>query len=324
MLKLTSYDRHILYELDKQSNLPLSILAKKLRKSKPFVLYRMKRLEQEGIITGYNAIVDMTKLGYFSFRVYFDFRQTTEEEGKKFVQFVKNRYAQVWAITSMHGKWDYALFLGVKAIPEFHHIWDGIMQHFKGKIKRYNVAVYAPVYNFNRLFFVGDKEKSSKEERKMRIYGEGTPVKFDELDWRIIQEYAPDVRKPALEIGKKLGVTADTVRNRIRKLEQKKVICGYKIGLDLAKLGHVSYRVDLELLSTTENKRLFEFCKQHPDIYQINNSLGGADFEFEAIVKGLPELLVLLDQLKTEFKEVIDDVDYFGFSTFHILNYIPD
>ena len=319
MIKLDKYDRKLLYELDKQSNAPLNLLAKKLRKSKQFVLYRMKRLTDEKIITYFTAIVDMAKLGYFSFRIYFKMRQTTEEEGNTFVEFVKKKHPQVWTITSIQGKWDYALFLGVKTIMEFHQIWDSIMLEFKEKIKYYNVAVYAPVYNFNRTFFL-----DAKEDIVTRVYGDGTPTTFDNMDWKIIQEYAPDVRKSSLEIARKLGVTSDTVRARIKKLEIKKIICGYKIGLDLIKLGYVSYRVDLDLLSTKKNTQLFEFCRQHKNIYQINKSIGGADFEIEVVVKDLQELLKIIDEIKKTFKDVINDVDYFGFSTFHILKYIPD
>src|SRR3989338_3465628 len=148
------FDQILLYELDKKSNLPLAKLAKKLKRSKQFIIYRMKRLEEEGIITGYNAIIDMSKLGYFSFRVYFKLHHITSEQSQELVTFVKETYPQVWAITTMHGKWDYAFFLGVKNILEFHEIWDGIMLKYKQFIKRYNVAVYAPIYNFNRTFFI--------------------------------------------------------------------------------------------------------------------------------------------------------------------------
>ncbi|HIH47801.1 TPA: Lrp/AsnC family transcriptional regulator [Candidatus Woesearchaeota archaeon] len=319
MLKLDKYDKKLLYELDKKANLPLSVLASKLHRSKQVILYRMKKLEEDGIITGYHAIVDMAKLGYFSFRIYLRFHQTTEEEEKQFVAFVKKNYAQVWTITRMHGKWDFALFLGVKNIMEFHTIWDGVLLQYKPKIKNYNVAVYAPVYNFNRSFFI-----DTQEQRSVRIYGEGAPEDYDELDWKIIQEYAPNVRSSALEVGKKLGIAADTVRNRIKKLEQRKIITGYKLGLGVNKLGYTSYRIDLELISTQENPRLFEFCKQHKNIYQINKSIGGANFELEVMVTGLQELLQIIEEIKRTFKGIIDDVDYFSFSTFHILNYIPD
>lgn len=317
--KIDTYDKKLLYELDKNSAIGLPELAKKLKRSKQFILYRMKKLEEANIITGYNAIIDMSKLGFFTFRVYFKFQKTTAEEGKKFVYYVRNSLNQVWTITSMHGKWDYALFLGVKNISEFHTIWDGIMLEYKPNIKAYNIAVYAPVYNFNRTFFI-----DAPEESVVRVYGGGEKEDVDALDWRIIETYSNNVRQSSLEIAKKLSVSADTVRARIKKLEQRKIITGYKIGLNLEPLGFVSYRVDLQLLSTHRNKEIFEFCKLHKNIYQINKSIGGADFEIEAIVKDLNQLISVIDEIKNKFKDVVNDVEYFGFSTFHILKYIPD
>jgi len=317
--KLDLYDRKLLYELDKDSSVSLQELSKKLKRSKQFILYRMKQLETAKIITGYNAIIDMSKLGYFTFRIYFKFQQMTEIEGKKFVEHVRKEYPQVWTITSMSGRWDYALFLGVRAISEFHKIWDGIMLSYKKNIKSYNVAVYAPVYNFNRKFFIEGPWESIE-----RVYGAGEKEDTDDLDWKIIAGYSNNVRRSSVEIARKLNISSDTVRARIKRLEQKKVITGYKIGLNLEPLGFVSYRVDLQLLSTIRNNELFEFCKSHKNIYQINRSIGGADFEIEVIVKDLVHLLELIDEIKTNFKDVVNDVDYFGFSTFHILQYIPD
>ena len=318
-IKIDLYDKKILYELDKDSSISLNSLSSKLRKSKQFIIYRIKQLEESKIITGYNAIIDMSKLGFFSFRVYFKFQQMTMEGGNKFVEYVRKNFNQVWTITSMHGKWDYALFLGVKTISEFHKIWDGIMLEYKPKIKTYNVAVYAPVYNFNRKFFIENPKEFSE-----RVYGAGEKEDIDELDWKIIETYSNNVRQSSLEIAKKLNVSSDTVRARIKKLEIKKIITGYKIGLNLEPLGFVSYRIDLQLLSTRRNNEIFEFCKRHRYIYQINKSIGGADFEIEVIVRDLKHLLQLTDEIKGAFKDVINDVDYFGFSTFHILQYIPD
>ena len=318
-LKIDAYDRKLLYELDKNSKISLPELSSKLKKSKQFILYRMKQLEESNIITSYNAIIDMSKLGYFTFRVYFKFQQTTIEEGTKFIDYVRKNFQQVWTITSMHGKWDYALFLGVKNIAEFHMIWDGIMLEYKPKIKMYNVAVYAPVYNFNRKFFIDNPAEAIE-----RVFGAGEKEDVDELDWKIIEIYSNNVRQSSLEVARKLNVSSDTVRARIKKLEHKKIITGYKIGLNLEPLGFVSYRIDLQLVSTKRNKELFEFCKRHQNIYQINKSIGGADFEIEVIVKDLAHLLKLIDEVKATFKDVINDVDYFGFSTFHILQYIPD
>ncbi len=317
--KTDLYVRKLLYELDKDSSISVAELARKLRRSKPFILYRMKRLEEEGIVTGYHAIIDMSKLGYFSFRVYFKFQRMTEDDGKGFVEHVKKELSQVWTITSMHGKWDYALFLGVKTIAEFHEIWDNIMLSYKENIKAYNVAVYAPIYNFNRKFFLDDAR-----EGVQRVYGLGEKEKIDEKDWRLIELYASNVRQSSLEMAEKLKLSPDTIRKRIKELEKKKIIVGYKLGLNLEKLGFISYRVDLQLASTKRNKEIFNYCSSSNNIYQVNKSIGGADFEIEVIVRDLGHLLKLINEMKTEFNDVINDVDYFGFSTFHVLKYIPD
>lgn len=320
--KIDVYDRKLLYELDKDSAIGLPKLSRKLKRSKQFILYRMRKLEEAGVITGYHAIVDLSKLGYFTFRIYFKFQQMNDEGGRQFVEHVKAKLPQVWTITSMHGKWDYALFLGVRTISEFHVIWDDIMLAYQKNVKTYNVAVYAPIHNFNRKFFL--EGRANVSDAVERVYGAGEKEDIDELDWKLIEHYANNVRQSSLEIARKLKISPDTVRRRIQRLERKKVIVGCKLGLNLEKLGFVSYRVDLQLLSTERNKELFEYCKLHQSIYQINRSIGGADFEIEVIVKDVSHLIQLLDEIKTRFKSVVNDADYFGFSTFHVLKYIPD
>lgn len=316
---LDLYDWKLLYELDRDSSQSVSNLAKNLRRSKQFITYRMKRLEEEGIIEGYQAIVDMSKLGYFTFRVYFKFQQMTEADGKFFVDYVKSNHPDVWTITAMHGRWDYALFLGVKTIGEFHKIWEEIMKNYKRNIKQYNVSLYAPIYNFNRKFFV-DKFRNVVE----RIYGAGTQDKIDTTDLKLIEIYAKNVRESSITVAQKLKISDDSVRKRIKSLEKRKIIVGYKIGLNLEKLGYSGYRVDLQLNSTHKNAQIFEYCKSHRYVYQVNKSIGGADFEIEVIVKDRAHLLAIIDEFKSKFQEVINDVDYFGFSVFHLLTYIPD
>jgi Lrp/AsnC family leucine-responsive transcriptional regulator len=316
--KLDEYDRRLLYELDKDSSLPLSTLAKRLRRSKQFVLFRQKRLEEAGVITGYTAIVDMAKLGFLSFRIYLKFRQTTAKQTDGIVEFIKT-LPNVWTITLLHGTWDLAFFIGTKSANEVHAVWDPLMEKYKERIEGYNFTLYAPIYNFNRTFFL------EKEAQKIvREYGAGKAEKIDEADWKIIRAYAPDARQSVLSVAKKVGLSPETVRKRIRGLEEHKIICGYKIGMNIGKLGYVSYRLDLQLLSNKRWKELFEYCRQHPKIYQVQQTIGHMDFETEIVVKDLAELLSVIEDIKTRYGDVVNNVDYFGYSTYHLLNYIPD
>jgi Lrp/AsnC family leucine-responsive transcriptional regulator len=279
----------------------------------------MEKLEQAGVINGYYAIVDMSRLGFFTFRVYLKLQQMSLGDRDALAEYAQKHFGQIWSVVSMHGRYDVALFIGVKTLTEFHTVWDGLLAEYKRRIKSYNVAVYAPIFNFNRKFLLPTNEPGI-----IRVYGAGTAQPVDELDKKIIEVYSVNVRQSASEIGRKLGVSSDVVRARIKSLEQNKVIVGYRVDFEINKLGLTGYRVDLQLVSTQRNKELMEFCSMHRHIYQMNKSIGGADFEIEVIVKDLPHLLQLIDEIRMKFKDVVNDAEWLGYTTIHVLKYIPD
>jgi len=69
-MKLGLKDRKILYELDLNSRQSFQKIGKKVRLSKESVFYRIKKLEEEGIIQRYSTMVDVGKLGYTNFRFF--------------------------------------------------------------------------------------------------------------------------------------------------------------------------------------------------------------------------------------------------------------
>jgi DNA-binding Lrp family transcriptional regulator len=320
-MKIDSLDKSLLYQLELDSSQSLTKLSKKLRRSKEVILYRLKRLQDEKILIRCNAIVDMSKLGYFTFRVYIKWQNITLEQKEMFYEEI-SKNENIWTLAILHGKWDFAFFIGVKSsdyITEFHDIWRSILLKYKDKIAESKIAIYAPVYNFNKKFFCEGKVESIE-----RVYGQGGLIDFDKLDEKIINLYANDVRQPFTDVARKLKVSPETIRQRIRKLEQKKVFAGYKVDLDFPKLGFQGYRVDFFLNSIARNKELFEYLKQHKYFYQVNQSIGGADFETEIIVKDLKHLLEILEGVVKRFSDVIRSYEYFGYSGFPKLSMVPD
>jgi len=321
-MELDLFDKKIIYELEKDSSQPVSKIAKKINRSKEFVNFRIHRLEKENIILGYSAIVDMAKLDYFTLRIYIKWQNITLEEKQKFYDKIKTK-ENVWTTTVLHGKWDFAFFIGVKAqdYQSFHELWEEIQLEYKDKISESKIAIYAPVHNFNKRFFM-DNEKNI--EVIERVYGAGKSAIFDDLDEKIINIYSKNVRVPHQEIAKRLNVTSETVRLRIKQLEKKEIIVGYKINLDLQKLGYQGYRVDFLLNSIKKNKELFNYIKYHKYFYQINKSIGGADFETEIVVENLSHLLGILEDVVKEFSDVIRGYEYFGYTGFPTLSIVPD
>ncbi|MFI0447304.1 Lrp/AsnC family transcriptional regulator [Actinomadura sp. 6N118] len=61
---LDATDWAILAELQRDGRLPLTELGRRVNLSASAVTERVKRLESEGVITGYRAEVDLAKVGY--------------------------------------------------------------------------------------------------------------------------------------------------------------------------------------------------------------------------------------------------------------------
>ena len=320
-MRLDKTDKKILFELEKNSRITASSLAKKVKKSKEAVSYRINRLKENEILRSCTAIVDMSKLGYFTFRIYIKWQNITLAEKREFYkQIGKNN--NVWTTTELHGKWDFAIFLGIKRdeyIEKFHKIWNDILQKYKAKIAESKIAIYAPIYNFNKRFFWDDKSQIIE-----RISGEGKVIEYNNLDEKIVTTFALDVRQSLSKVANECNTSIETVRRRIIELEKKKVIVGYKIDLDLGKLGYQGYRVDFSLNNTNKNNELFEYLKQHKYFYQINKSIGGADFETEIVVKDLVQLLEILEDLMVRFKDHIRSYEYMGYTNFPKLSIVPD
>jgi len=72
-------DRKILHELDKNARISASEIAKRIRLSKNSVINRIKRLEQEKIILGYNTLTNINNLGYTTYDIYLKFKDTSFE-----------------------------------------------------------------------------------------------------------------------------------------------------------------------------------------------------------------------------------------------------
>lgn len=319
-MALDKVDYKLLYELEKDSKQHCSTLAKKIGVSKEVATYRLKRLKEEGILRSCTAIVDMAKFGYLTFRIYIKWQNIDWQEKQQFYKLIGKK-ENVWTTTELHGKWDFAMFLGIKRdeyIERFHSIWNNILNEYKNKIAETKIAIYAPVYNFNKTFFVDESEIIT------RTFGESKVINFDEIDEQLVMSFSTDVRQNLSKISQELNISIETVRRRIKDLEKKDVLVGYKIDIDLVKLGYQGYRVDFALNSTKRNAELYEYLKQHKYFYQINKSIGGADFETEVVVKDLAHLLELLEEIMIRFKGTIKNYDYMGYTNFPKLSIVPD
>ena len=69
-MSLDNLDKRIIYELDLNARATVSEIAKKVRKSKETVNFRLNRLLDHQVIKGFVTIINTQKMGWFYQKVY--------------------------------------------------------------------------------------------------------------------------------------------------------------------------------------------------------------------------------------------------------------
>src|SRR3989344_1316436 len=105
IVKLDMKDTRILYELDMNARQPLSKIARRGGLSKEVVNYRIRSMEKEGIIEGYYAALDLSRMGYMFCRLFIKFQNIGLEKEKKIINHCKALPYVRWMYT-IDGPWD--------------------------------------------------------------------------------------------------------------------------------------------------------------------------------------------------------------------------
>ncbi|PIY59957.1 hypothetical protein COY95_04315, partial [Candidatus Woesearchaeota archaeon CG_4_10_14_0_8_um_filter_47_5] len=115
---LDAKDLQIMRELDYDSRMPLTVLGRRVRLSKEVVHYRVRKLAERGFIKKFYAILDTAKLGYYSFKVYFQFQNTTPAQERSLLSYLQKQPNVFWIATSS-GKFDLLIGVWARDVVEF-------------------------------------------------------------------------------------------------------------------------------------------------------------------------------------------------------------
>ena len=92
MEKLDVKDRKILYELDLDSRQSFSQLGKKVGLHKDVVAYRVKKLQEKGIIKIFYTETNGYKLGYSQVKFYFTYQNITPKIKQEIIDYLVKKY----------------------------------------------------------------------------------------------------------------------------------------------------------------------------------------------------------------------------------------
>ncbi|MEK6898630.1 MAG: Lrp/AsnC family transcriptional regulator [Nanoarchaeota archaeon] len=305
MIKLTLKDRKLLYELDLNSRQSVNELSRKIGVSKTAISYKINKFEQEGIIRHFHTIVDAGKLGYISFRLYLTLENITPQKELEIIEFLKNKKQVTWLV-SIEGNYDIGALILVKSVSEMNLIWKELLEKFNEYISKRFLTIMTRVNYYSRAFILNEKERNTFENN---FITEPKELPLEEKEIALLQAIATNPRKSIIELASEIKTTPKTAIQKIKSLEKKGVILGYRTAFDYKKLGYKYVKVMFRLNRTNNiiEKRFQDYIKQNPFIVYKDEVLGGEDIEIELNVKNQEHLREIMKEIKDNFGQIIKE-----------------
>jgi len=317
-MEMSAKDEKIAAELDSDSRQSFAQIGKKIGLNKNLVSYRVARLEKLGIIRGYYTIIDTSKLGYSSFRLYLKLQYADPVTEKEIIEFIVKAPSSWW-VGETRGKWDLVAIFWMRNVGEFISFWDSFMKKYRNYVETSDVHLYHMLYHY-RLPFT---KKIQGDHAEMEVIGGGEQVAVDETDRKILRLLGANARKPLLEIANECNLSPGAAAYRIRNLQKKNIILAFRTKFDMDKLGYAYHKADFNLKSFERLDEMMEYAKQHHDIFYLDKAAGGFDFEVEFYVKDDLEFYSAIDHMRSRFSDVMKNYESFTIPRITKLLYAP-
>jgi len=319
-MKLDKKDKQLLTQLYLNSRQSFTALGKKLRLSSSSVERRLRKLQSEGIISIMFADVNLAKLGFKGYRLYFKFDVMDAKTEKEILKLFESYPRNLWGVLC-EGEYDVLWRIIAKDEMEVEEALSLMLEKFGKKIVEKTVitTTYQTYLSWNRALG-GERHPELPMEKITE------KEKLSEIDMKILSSLYDNSRQTTVEIAKKVGLTPDAVQYRIRNLTKKEFILGYTAWFDARKLGFEYYKILIGFRSMTreKEKKFLGYCLEHDNVIFINKGIGNWDIEVDVIVKDVIELHKFIRGMKTKFGHFIGKHAYVSAIDERMLNPIRE
>lgn len=119
---------------------------------------------------------------------------------------------------------------------------------------------------------------------------------LDEIDRKIVCHLTDQGRLPLAELGRRVSLSPPAVAERVRRLEQARVIIGYRADIDPRALGYQLTAIVRVKPAAGQLRRIAELAAEIPEIGECHRITGEDCFFMKVHLRAIEELPRLLDR----------------------------
>jgi len=289
--KLDKKDRQILEILKENSRENYSKIAKKIMLSKDTIAYRIKRMENLGVIDKYSLNIQYSLLGFDRYHILFQLLEKSQKKTNDFYDYlIKNK--NIINIVLYSDKWDLKIEIIAKGNNEFDEIITQINNKFSEIILDYEIMQEVKNYRYVR-------------KEKLKI------LKLDKIDYKIIELLLENSKTSFVEISKKINLSADAIAYRMNNYVKSGFIKRYATFTNVNKEGYHWYDM-LFLMKVFTKKQediLKGLIKTNENVIKAIKTIGECNILLSILAKNPEEFHLIAKTIRTLFQENIKDYD---------------
>ena len=288
--KLDKWDLKILSQIEFNYRKPHQEIANSIKRSKAFVTYRIKRLEDENIIT-YQPLIDYSSLGYTYYRVIIETILDKKELTKNL-----NRSAHAVWIVEKYDRENFVLVLAARSFGEFQEIWEELYELLSEHILSKDISLAYKVFHLPCTFLTGHKRD--------RYFITGSRDRQDTTasEDKVLQSLIDGPIDSWQSLAKSTGIAYNTFKKTIKSLQDKEILLAFQTIISKEALNIKHYKLFLSFDFTKKNKnQVIELLKTNPNVVYITETSYNYDLECELYTSSQEDFEKVLGDIKSRF-----------------------
>ncbi|MFA6073112.1 MAG: Lrp/AsnC family transcriptional regulator [Candidatus Woesearchaeota archaeon] len=134
--------------------------------------------------------------------------------------------------------------------------------------------------------------------------------KLDKINKRILFELDKNARIPETQLAKLVGKSKESIRYRIKKLEEEQIIQGFSIWIDPVRIGYKPAKFYLNIANIpSKRKELIDFVKKDKRLFWLGLAEGAWNIGLTFFVKSNKEFFELKKEIQSKFGELILEIN---------------
>ncbi len=313
-IKLDAKDNKLLELLVADGRMSVSQLASKVALKRDSVSYRIQKLQDKNIIRGYAPFIDFKALGFIVFHLYLLVSEKPDSTSKLLEYLTKHPNAI--RVLEFNDRWDYEVVLAVRSLDNFRDIRNELHEKFGEIIMEEDHIIEVERFStsYLPLAFAAGFTKDVK------------PYDADELDLSILKSMRYDARKTLIQVSKEVSADTDTIRKRIKKLEQNNVIHRFGAVVNISRLNYHLYvfNANMRFISERDDMRFRDLVKNSRNIIEIFKTTGDFDVTSYLAAENSHSLNTAIKNFKQEFAHTVTNYQALLVFQEHSFNPAPD